>query len=55
MNQLISKIRDEIPSIEGSDEFDVIKTQFEGTITHIRDRKESDGVVDDVSYAGVDV
>lgn len=41
LNQVIGKIRDEIPNLEQSEESDQIKKHLSNTLEHLRNRVES--------------
>ena len=41
LNQVISKIKDEIPNLEASEETEQIQKHFANTMDHLKNRKES--------------
>jgi len=41
LNQLIGKIREDLPSLEVSDETEQITKHFQNTISHIQSKKEN--------------
>ena len=52
LNQLISKIREDLPNLESNEETEQIRKHFENTVDHIRvrvDGNDSEGV----SYKGL--
>lgn len=54
LSQLLSKIRDELPNIEDTDEYNVINTHYNNTIKYIKSRIEIDAKENKVSsYDGI--
>ncbi|XP_039269213.1 vacuolar protein sorting-associated protein 35-like [Styela clava] len=51
LNQLLAKIRENLPSIEETEEYDVIHMHYNNTLKHIRDQMESGTS----SYEGIDI
>ncbi|CAH3032160.1 unnamed protein product [Pocillopora meandrina] len=41
INQLLEKIREDLPGLEGTDETELIRKHFESTVTHVQIKKES--------------
>lgn len=41
INQLLEKIREDLPGLEGTDETALIRKHFESTIGHVQLKKES--------------
>lgn len=41
INQLLEKIREDLPGLEGTDETELIRKQFESTVAHVQIKKES--------------
>jgi len=41
INQLLEKIREDLPGLEGTDETELIRKHFESTIGHVQLKKES--------------
>ena len=41
INQLLEKIREDLPGLEGTDETELIRKHFESTISHVQLKKES--------------
>lgn len=41
INQLLEKIREDLPGVEGTDETELIRKHFESTIGHVQLKKES--------------
>lgn len=41
LNQMIGKIREELPNLEASEETEQISQHFSNTLTRLRDRMES--------------
>ena len=54
LNQLISKIREDLPNLEGNEETDQINKHFTNTLLHLRSRQESPEA-DGPSYEGLEV
>ena len=50
INQLLEKIREDLPSLEGTDETELIRKHFENTIAHIQLKKESPAAEGSPSY-----
>ncbi|KAL1512525.1 hypothetical protein ABEB36_002106 [Hypothenemus hampei] len=53
LNQVIKKIKDELPNLESSDETEQITKHFNNTLEHIRIRLESSE--DDLIYKGIEI
>uniref|UniRef100_A0A336L8X8 Vacuolar protein sorting-associated protein 35 n=1 Tax=Culicoides sonorensis TaxID=179676 RepID=A0A336L8X8_CULSO len=53
INQLISKINEELANLEGPEESKQIKTQFDHTLAHIKCRMDSTDANLEVSFAGI--
>lgn len=51
LNQLISKIRDELSNLENNDETQQISKHFTNTLLHLRNRMET--TEETVSYEGL--
>ena len=41
INQLLEKIREDLPGLEGTAETELIRKHFENTISHVQLKKES--------------
>lgn len=41
INQLLEKIREDLPGLEGTDETELIRKHFESTVGHVQLKKES--------------
>ena len=41
VNQLLEKIREDLPGLEGTEETELIRKHFESTINHVQLKKES--------------
>ena len=41
VNQLLEKIREDLPGLEGTDETELIRKHFENTVAHLLIKKES--------------
>ena len=41
VNQLLEKIREDLPGLEGTDETELIRKHFGNTISHVQLKKES--------------
>ncbi|XP_044744598.1 vacuolar protein sorting-associated protein 35 isoform X2 [Coccinella septempunctata] len=54
VNQVISKIKEELPNLETSDETDQITKHFNNTLDHLRIRLET-AETDGVSYEGLEI
>ena len=54
LNQLMDKIREDLPGLEGSDEAEQIRRHFENTISHIdlKSRTQDDATP---SYEGINI
>ncbi|CAD5125047.1 DgyrCDS13291 [Dimorphilus gyrociliatus] len=52
LNQLIGKIKDDLPNLDATDETELIRTHFENTIEHLRNRIENPET-DEPSYTGI--
>lgn len=52
LNQLIGKIRGDLPNLEGGEEADQISQHFNNTLARLRDRMESPES-DGLSYEGL--
>lgn len=52
LNQLIAKIREELPNLEANDETEQINKHFTNTLEHLRNRVESPES-DGLSYDGL--
>ncbi|XP_073234316.1 vacuolar protein sorting-associated protein 35-like [Porites lutea] len=50
INQLLEKIREDLPGLEGTDETELIRKHFENTIAHIQLKKESPAAEGSPSY-----
>ena len=48
LNQLMDKIREELPGLESNEDTDQINRHFENTEAHVRAKKESDSMYEDV-------
>lgn len=54
INQVIAKIKDEIPNLESSEETEQIQKHFSNTIEHLKSRMEC-SEIDGVSYKDIEV
>lgn len=54
LNQVIGKIKEELPNLESSDETEQITKHFQNTIDHIKSRKETPEA-DGISYDGIEI
>ncbi len=52
LNQLIGKIREDLPNLEANEETEQINKHFQNTIEHLRMRQES-SEADGPSYEGL--
>lgn len=52
LNQLIGKIRGDMPNLEGGEEAEQISQHFNNTLIRLRDRMENPEI-DGVSYEGL--
>lgn len=52
LNQLIGKVKDDLPNLDMSDETEHIRTHFENTIEHLRNRIDNPEA-DEPSYTGI--
>ena len=50
INQLLEKIREDLPGLEGTDETELIRKHFGNTIAHIQLKKESPAAEGSPSY-----
>ncbi|XP_074645707.1 vacuolar protein sorting-associated protein 35-like [Tubulanus polymorphus] len=53
LNQLISKIREELPNLEANEESEQINKHFHNTVEHLRNRMESSSEVNGPSFEGL--